>query len=202
MSKYKHIYLDFDGVVCDTNELKKRNIFLATSRFVNSKEALAFTDYFTKNNGLPREKKIFNYFHEHELGKKILDLYNILNKNLIEAFLIEGLVDFLNENKRVPMSILSGGDRTEISEYLKEKSIIAFFDNIFCGPNTKEENLLSTQISRPALFIGDSAHDYEVAKKFKLDFIFLYGSSQETQWNHEKFPAASIYENFKHIKNI
>jgi HAD superfamily hydrolase (TIGR01549 family) len=196
MTVFKQIFLDFDGVIADTNTLKKQNIMAALLNYIDESDANKFVTYFIANNGIPREKKIFAYFSDKALALKILNSYNSLNKNLIDAMLIEGLVEFLNKNKHIPIFILSGGDRLEIEDFLLCKSIRKYFTEILCGPKTKEENLELFDLKRPALYIGDSAHDYELAKKFYLEFIFLYGTSQEVEWSDKKFPDASFFKNF------
>lgn len=202
MRLYKKIILDFDGVIADTNSIKKQNILSASLNFLSESEANSFATFFTRNNGIPREKKIFSYFSDHAIAKDILNSYNMLNENLINAKTIEGLEDFLIENNDIPISILSGGARSEIESFLLRKSLRKYFAEIMCGPKTKEENLDLVDLIKPALFIGDSAHDYEVAQKFSLDFVFLYGTSQEVELTHEKFPGALFYKNFKKIKFV
>ena len=34
----------------------------------------------------------------------------------------------------------------------------------------------------PSLFLGDSLVDYEVARMFSLDFVFVYGASNVSEW--------------------
>ena len=71
-----------------------------------------------------------------------------------------------------------GGDQEEIIRLFSRKSLLKYFDvGIFGSPDSKEEivarELKKSTGQSPALFIGDSKYDYQVAKKNNLDFIFL-----------------------------
>ena len=195
LKSYSLIFLDFDGVICDSDLLKEKNIYIATRKFFNDKTAEEFTEYFTSNNGIPREIKVLNYFGNNITSQKILLEYEKLNKNLISAKLNVGLKNFLVSfnNKKV---ILSGGDKKEIENYLITKAIYKYFDKILCGPLTKIKNIELIKLQRPSLFIGDSKYDYEVAKYFELDFIFMLGNTQYQNFDNE-LRNVFITKNFK-----
>lgn len=184
LNSYNLIFLDFDGVICDSNSLKEMNIYNATKKFFNDKTAKEFTEYFTSNNGIPRELKVLNYFGNNIISQKILKEYEKLNKNLISARLNVGLKNFLTSfnNKKL---ILSGGDKKEIENYLITKKIYKYFDRILCGPLSKIQNIEMIELQRPALFIGDSRYDYEVTKYFEIDFLFMYGKTQYQNFDDE-----------------
>lgn len=195
-NNFNQIFLDFDGVICDSNSLKAENIFKASSIFTDENNAKKFTEFFIKNNGIPREYKTIQYFRNEILAEKILVEYEKLNENLIDAVLNPGLLEFLEFYDFKEIFILSGGSKYEIKEYLNKKNIVDYFDAIFCGPKTKEQNLKNINIAYPALFIGDSVHDYEVAKKFNLDFIFMYGATQVFNWK-EIMPGIKKTKDYK-----
>ena len=60
----KNIFIDFDGVICDSNEIKKGNIEAAAALYVDKKTARTFREYFIANNGLPRDLKTKEFFKE------------------------------------------------------------------------------------------------------------------------------------------
>lgn len=195
-AKFNQIFYDFDGVICDSNSIKGKNIYKAASSIMNKKDAAEFADFFTKNNGIPREKKIVEYFENEEISKTVLDRYNSLNKNLNDALLLTGLTQHLEKYSDREKFVLSGGSRLEIESYLKKNDLNNFFVEILCGPKTKEENLSQFKIKYPAIFIGDSLHDYEVALKFNLKFVFMYEATQLTDWEKNKFENTIITKNF------
>ena len=74
--KYRNIIFDFDGVVVDSNFIKSECIYLASLKYCNSDYHTDFVNFFTHNNGVPREIKISKYF-DIETSNKILKLITI-----------------------------------------------------------------------------------------------------------------------------
>lgn len=191
LSKYKQILFDFDGVLFDTNHIKKQNIFDAAKLFVEVQIAQEFTQYFTANNGIPREKKIFLFFQGKEhIANNILKTYNNLNNNLDSAMPINGVREFLEQCKSKNKIIISGGDYNEIMNLLWKNNLDKYFQSILCGPLTKDQNFKKIDLNKSTVFFGDSFHDYEVAQKYSVDFIFVYGVSQDTR--NEKLKSNSL----------
>lgn len=200
MEQYQHILLDFDGVVCDSNSIKSENILLAAKQYTDEDTARKFQTWFTKQTGIPRERKTNSFFKDENISGQILSAYERLNERLINAEIMPGIKDFLSINKNIPFIILSGGNKKEIESYLKKHDLLQFIELILCGPATKEENLKKYPLHGKTLFIGDSLYDFEVAQKFFFDFIFLYGYTQFKEWQSFKFPAnVNKFENFKNI---
>ena len=81
LRSFEHYIFDFDGVIFDTNSLKEKNIFKAVSLFEPG-SAQSFTKFFTQNNGIPREEKIFS-----KRLKKINQEKSLMHmKNLIRIY--------------------------------------------------------------------------------------------------------------------
>jgi len=197
---YRQILLDFDGVVCDSNGLKEMNILKAAEKVVSRDVALQFQQYFTSNNGIPREIKINHFFKDAQIAESILQDYEALNKNLVNASLVPGIETFLESNKAAEITIISGGVESEIKHYLQQHNLDKYIARVLCGPKTKEENLQTIAINESCVFIGDSLHDFEVAEKFSVDFIFIYGYTQFTGWSTFNFPAGVLkYKDFDHL---
>jgi len=194
--QYNNIFVDFDGVISNSNELKKQNILKAATTYLSVSQTKDFVSYFTSNNGIPREKKIYSYIKDVKIADKILIDYNKLNVSLLNAPLINGVEEFLKKNTQTKIIVLSGGDLEEISKYLAFHLIDIFFTDILCGPKTKEDNIKNYNLSYPALFIGDSLHDYEIAQKFNFDFVFMFGATQEAEWQNHIFKNTLFIKDF------
>ncbi|MDC0289931.1 HAD family hydrolase [bacterium] len=180
MNRRKNIFIDFDGVISDTNTLKEKNINEAY-KYIFGEYNSEFVDFFTRNNGVPREIKLKQYFDSPKVEGQILKQYFLLNENLLDANLASGFLDYLKINNESHIYILSGGDKNEISSFLVKNNILHFFNEIFTGPKTKSENLSGCTLSSNDIFIGDSRHDYLVAREYNLNFIFMTDFSQESQ---------------------
>ena len=141
---------------------------------------------FISNNGLPREIKIEKYFDLEESSLVLFNYNEILKTELVFANFTDSFDLFLGhlESFNLVPSILSGGDELEILNFLKKKNYLHRFKRIMGGPTTKFNNINSINLFEKCLFIGDSKIDYEVAKKFNLDFIFMYGYTQFSSWEN------------------
>jgi len=195
LKNYKNIIFDFDGVIVDSNDMKKSAIFKAADQYTIAEKRDEFVEYFIHNNGLPRELKINNYF-DKTTSAKILNLYNSLLKTmLINTSFTTGFQNFLNLVKfnQLNSYIVSGGDKNEIIDILKSNNILEHFIDIKAAPYTKEKNIEMLNINcEKTLYIGDSLIDYKAAKKYNISFIFMYGYSQFYNWK----------EYFKNEKDI
>ena len=85
--------------------------------------------------------------------------------------------------------IVSGGDQAELPGVFASRGIAEWFDGgIFGSPDTKDEilarELVSGNIQQPALFLGDSKYDHQADSVARLDFVFLNGWSEVTDWQH------------------
>lgn len=184
LSIYKNIILDFDGVVIDSNKIKENAITKVAKKYLDSKDATDFVNYFISNNGLPRQIKIEKYFDLEESLLALFDYNEILKTELVFANFTNGFDSFIGhlESFNLVPSILSGGDELEIINFLMKKDYLSKFKRIMGGPKTKINNLRSLNLLEKCLFIGDSRIDYEVAEKFNLDFVFMYGYTQFSSW--------------------
>lgn len=190
-----NIFIDFDGVIADTNNIKKTNISSAYYNITGNYNK-EFVKYFTENNGIPRELKLKKFINNDILEHKILHEYSALNDSLLNANINQGLISYLKKNRNKDVFILSGGDYKEIELFLIKKNINKYFNKILCGPKTKDENLKSIEITENDLFIGDSKHDYSVAKNNCLKFIFM------TNYTQEKSPFEFLDKSVLIVKNF
>ncbi len=195
INSYDLVIFDFDGVIVDSNQIKKKCIYLSVKKNTSESRATKFTEYFVSNNGIPRRIKIEKYFNEKR-SHKILNDYNELLKEKESEIKINQ--EFLEIIKKIKIKkiILSGGERDEIERILNKNRLADIFDKILCSPLTKDENLKKVKNSSNKLFIGDSRIDYEVSVNNNLDFIFY------TKFTQEKHPYSFLGENVSSINNL
>jgi phosphoglycolate phosphatase-like HAD superfamily hydrolase len=185
MDKIHTLILDVDGVILDSNHLKEQNIHQAAKPFGDPIEIAEFVRYFVDLNGVPREHKINKFFgRQPDVSRTILRRYNALNQaTLLEVELTKGCQAFLlAQAHKQPTYALSGGKESEVKAVLNRKGLASYFKKIMGGPTTKSEHLERLPITRPAVFVGDSRHDAEVAKRFDLKFIFMHQYTQFQDW--------------------
>jgi len=198
ISQYKTILFDCDGVVLNSNFLKIEAYRLTALEFGASEEdAMKLVNYHIEYTGISRNIK-FTYFLETILKKQadessmnhLLKQLNIEVERLLEnCDIAEGLERLREKTKQAHWMIVSGGDQEEIIRLFSRKSLLKYFDvGIFGSPDSKEE-IVARELKKitgqsPALFIGDSKYDYQVAKKNNLDFIFLSDWTNFFEWKN------------------
>jgi phosphoglycolate phosphatase-like HAD superfamily hydrolase len=199
-SKYDNIIFDFDGVIVDSNFIKEKCIFQASKDYAQKDYHNNFIEYFIKNNGVPREIKIDNFFSKEQSIQILKKYNNCLSSKLKEINVTNEFLSFINllkfYNKK--LFVLSGATREEVLNIIRNKGLDKKFIKIMGGPKTKEENLETTVLTGKTLFIGDSKKDYEVSKQYNFDFIFMYGYSQFKEWK-EFFKDKNILMSIKDL---
>ncbi len=180
----KKIYIDFDGVIVDSNKFKelaiRKSIYFINGQ--NKKSDLAIK-YFNVNAGLPREKKLSKFFN-FEVTDKIMKLYA---KKCKESYLnskpIIGTLEFLEylnkKYKEIDIYVLSGGEKNEISKFILDHKMNNFFSDILASNKLKSQHLMDTNASKNDYFIGDSKRDLETAINHPLKFIYIKGYNSQ-----------------------
>ena len=214
ISQYKTILFDCDGVVLNSNFLKIEAYRLTALEFGASEEdAMKLVNHHIEYTGISRNIK-FTYFLEKILNKTVNDvsmnhLLNQLNyevERLLEnCEIAQGLEALRERTKDSNWMIVSGGDQEEIIRLFTRKNLLKYFDvGIFGSPDSKEDivtrELKKSTGQKPALFIGDSKYDYQVAKKNNLDFIFLSDWTNFSEW--KSFCAENKIEIYQKLDDL
>lgn len=193
INDYKTLVFDCDGVVLNSNKVKTDAFYKAALPY-GKDAAEALVHYHVSNGGVSRYKK-FAYFLENVVGnesesalRQLLDDYaSYVRDGLLSCERAEGLEELRNSTSDTRWLIVSGGDQVELREIFKQRGIHLWFDGgIFGSPDAKEDILAREidegNISKPALFLGDSKYDYKAAQSAQLDFVFLNGWSEMSDW--------------------
>ena len=204
--KINTIIFDCDGVILNSNQLKTKAYYKAALPSYGHELASSLTTYLMNNAGKPRGHFI-DYFLKNivspdisELGyEELLNAVTLeIQKGLMECEISPCLFKLRERTPNIKWLVASGGVEKELRNVFKNRSLFDLFDGgIYGGPKTKDEILTSlcnnNHIKFPVLFLGDSKYDYEVARKAKLDFLFVSGWSEFEDWqnycNRNKIPS-------------
>jgi len=187
LKKYNSFIFDFDGVILDSNNIKKSAIGEAVQDVLSDQKASEFVNYFVGLNGIPREEKIAKYVPKEQYEYVLNKYESIIDIKLKSATLIPGVKSIIQALSRLKkgMIVLSGGTQAEVMQLLVDRGLSENFDGVYGGPKNKEENLQGLSLDKPVLYFGDSEVDYLVSKNNGFDFVFVYGASNILDWKNK-----------------
>lgn len=208
LKKYRTLVFDCDGVILNSNHVKT-NAFYKTTLPYGKDAANAFVKYHTDNGGISRYKK-FAYFLESIAPKvegpnldELLERYaDEVIEGLLTCDIASGLAELRAQTPDSRWLIVSGGSQEELRRVFEKRGLTRLFDGgIFGSPTPKKEILdrekASGNIKADALFIGDSKYDYESAEHANLDFVFISGWSEVSDW-----PSWVEINKIEYVKSI
>lgn len=182
--KYKAIIFDFDGVICDSVDVKTKAFASLYASYGPEIEQMVI-NYHLNHGGISRFKKI-QYFEENFLNRKISEkeieekanlFAKIVKEKVINSNYLPGVLDFIKEmSKFVPLFICTGTPQFEIIEITEKKEINLFFKEIYGSP-TEKKTIISTILNKYKLsssevvYFGDATTDQIATKAFDMPFI-------------------------------
>ena len=194
LKNYNHIIWDWNGTLFNDVELCAgiMNMLLTQESLPNisiQKYKSIFTfpviDYY-KIAGHTFEKMSFEV-----LGKLFMDEYEVRKNN---CKLFPGVSRLLAEikSKNIQQHLLSAYEQNNLNNILEHFGIINYFqfivglDNIYAGGKSHLAQDLAMKIRSNGstgniLLIGDTIHDYEVAKEIDSDCILLSHGHQDEE---------------------
>jgi HAD superfamily hydrolase (TIGR01549 family) len=181
LKKYNIIFWDFDGVIKESVEIKgiafKRLFHQFGDDIVNKIEK-----HHLNNGGISRYEKIPLYLNwagivsdNTTIERYANDFSKIVIKAVVDSNWVDGVKEYiLNNYNNQKYFLLTATPQEEIEIILNKLEIINCFENIYGSPNKKEiiiNKILSSNMSKKSVMIGDSKSDYSAALMNKIDFI-------------------------------
>ncbi|NQV11637.1 MAG: HAD family hydrolase [Cyanobacteria bacterium] len=201
LSGYHTIVFDCDGVILDSNRVKTESFRTAAMPYGEA-AAAALVKHHVSNGGVSRYVK-FAYFLETIVPKHAPDLIPELNAPALEALLstyaqsvrtglmtcavTEGLDELRAATAESRWLIVSGGDQVELREIFAARGLISYFDGGIMGSPDTKDIILRRETERGnikgrGLFLGDSRYDHQAATRAGLDFVFVSGWTELSEW--------------------
>lgn len=194
------IIYDFDGVICDSVNIKTE-AFVELYQSYGKGVQQAVKEYHLAHGGISRYEK-FRYFQSVLLGESVnqqqidalADQFSLLVKQkVIASNYLPGVIDFLKANKGKKQFICTGTPQNEIEVIIEKKELKALFEEVYGSPKTKTEIIqiiLEKYSASPndCIFFGDAMTDYDAAKACSIPFIGIINEDTE-------FPEETILIN-------
>jgi phosphoglycolate phosphatase-like HAD superfamily hydrolase len=197
------IIFDFDGVICDSVNIKTKAFAKIYEEFGEDVVAKVVS-YHLQHGGISRYEK-FRYYHKEFLNinlseedlTRMGELFSeIAYQKVIASPYIPGALEYIQKSsKSASLFICTGTPETEIKLILKERGLLEYFTSIYGSPRTKTEIINKIMVTHDFLpgqlkFYGDAMTDYIAAINTSVEFIGVY--SPETTFP----PEVVVIENF------
>ena len=196
------IIYDFDGVICDSVNVKTE-AFVELYKNEGAEIQAQVREYHLLNGGISRFEK-FRYFQSALLKKEVSEndinvladkFAALVKEKVISSAYITGAYEFIKKNSSKQQFICTGTPEIEILEIAERKGISHFFQHLYGSPKTKTEiiDMILTQTSvnkEKCIFFGDAMTDYKAAKSCNIPFIGIKNTDT-------KFPSGTaLIEDF------
>lgn len=180
---------DFDGVICDSVNIKTE-AFVEMYQPYGTEIQEKVKTYHLMYGGISRFEK-FSYFESHLLGKKVTeakinDLASrfsaLVKEKVIAANYIPGAFEFISINKDKRQFICTGTPENEILEIIEAKEIDSYFEKAYGSPSSKSSIIKAilkycNKSSDDCIFFGDAMTDYNAAVECSIPFIGIQEAS-------------------------
>jgi phosphoglycolate phosphatase-like HAD superfamily hydrolase len=192
------IVYDFDGVICDSVNLKT-SAFVEMYKSYGEEVVAEVVSYHLANGGVSRFEK-FKYINKYIIGKIISEVElheladrfsDLVKQKVIQSTYLNGAYSFLIEHAKSHFQfICTGTPEKEIIDILNAKKIESFFTEIYGSPKSKDEILElimnDYHLQRnEILFIGDALTDYKTAFTRGVFFVGILN-------DNTKFPNGTL----------
>ena len=209
MVHLKAIFLDFDGVICESCQIKNDAYYNSYKEFGDD-IASKVLEYHLQHGGVSRVK-IFPIAHRmflnREIGKEehqmMCERFTAwVEQEVVKAPLVAGVEDFLKEwQGRAKIFVSSGTPQDEMRRIVSAKGLGQYFTEVLGSPDLKADHvrnmLQKYSISKAdALFVGDAITDRDAAMDAGVNFIARI--SQDSRLQKEPYTI----QDFREIGNL
>ena len=207
LREVKKIFIDFDGVIVDSNKFKESAIKNSVYKLLGeSKKNIEAVRYFNINAGISREKKLSLFFNSEEVSM-IMKLYaKECNQFFSKATPTRGFKTFVeyikNYHSYIKLFILSGGERDEIKLFLDKNKLLFFFEDILGSEKSKSIHLEEKLVSNNDIFIGDSKNDLNTSLKVGLKFILIEEYKSLASFPEDSLIKEKVFLNTKNFESL
>ena len=190
------VIFDCDGVILQSNRMKSDAFGQVLVQY-DPKIVEAFIVWHKKTGGVSRFEKFAKFFR-YRLGVENWqalteaacgDFGNIVFEGLCRCPFVPGFDSYLAwlQTQNIPLAVNTGGAEDEVRAVFRTRGILSDFQVVLGSPTTKFDNMIKLRemdLLRPgAIYFGDSKLDFELARDFELNFVYV---EHESEWPEGK----------------
>lgn len=206
MLEKKVIIFDFDGVICESVDVKTE-AFSEMYKNYGKSIVKKVIEHHEKNGGMSRFEK-FKFYHKNFLNTEInqneinylaKQFSDLVLEKVVRAPLVEGVLDFIKLNQNhFSFYISTGTPKNEIDIILKKKKLTKYFKDVYGSPEKKDNHVKEilkkmNYSTKNVVFIGDAKTDYDAALNNNIKFIGRFTT------DHSILNSNYLIEDFKNF---
>lgn len=184
MQVVEAVFLDFDGVVVESSQIKTAAFHAMYAPYGEAVVSQAVAHH-VANGGISRRKKI-RHCHRALLGITLDDaeldalcrtFSGLVEDAVVEAPLVTGAGAFLDaHHRRLPLFVVSGTPEVELHRIVARRDLGRYFAGVYGSPREKPmilNGILDELRLAPAntLFVGDARTDHDAAAICGIPFV-------------------------------
>lgn len=200
------LVFDCDGVILHSNAIKTRAFHQVALPF-GSGHADDLVAYHLHHGGISRFEKFKHLADllgisrsDHDwVSQRCEEFAKYVCEALLTCELANGLTELRAAFPDKRWFVVSGGKQSELRYVFAQRGIADLFDGgIFGSPSDKDTILAKLRAESgldDGVFLGDSRYDHEAAVRNSLDFVFIHGWTDVTDWrtycDQHRIPAVA-----------
>lgn len=186
------VIFDCDGVILHSNRLKSDAFGAVLSKYDNARVD-EFVEWHRATGGVSRFTKFQHFFRdmiavpdwEQRTEAACAAFGDTVFRGLIACDMVPGVDQFLKDLQTagVDCTVNTGGAQAEVRTVFQKRDLAPYFKAILGSPATKHDNMGALKsmgyLEAGSVYFGDSQLDWELARDFDLDFVFI---AFESEW--------------------
>jgi phosphoglycolate phosphatase-like HAD superfamily hydrolase len=205
LESYKFVFLDFDGVIKDSVEVKAdafERLFSSYGKDIS----MRVRTHHEANGGASRYEKLPLYLEwvgirpDKNTIEDFAERFSSLAKGgVINSAWVAGMPDYLIDNaKKKPLFLVTATPQKEMEEILSALNIPHCFKQVIGSPSNKTiavSKMMRNYKIEPedAVMVGDSASDHQAATENNIAFILRRTSLNQ---NLQKIHSGAVIKDF------
>lgn len=183
MNSINTIIFDFDGVICDSVNIKTEAFIELYSNYPKPITE-SVKKYHLEHGGISRFEKIKyfetvllkNEYNSEIISKKAQIFSNLVKNKVVKSEYITGVINFIKKNHNTLKFICTGTPESEIIDIVHKREINSYFTGVFGSPKSKEKIIhniiLKWKIDpKEILYFGDAMTDLYASQKYGINFV-------------------------------
>ena len=185
LDSYSHVFLDFDGVIKDSNKVKEDS-FVELFPDVDESIKTRIRQHHNSNLGVSRYVKIPIYASYAQVSTEHSNILSLQSKfssivinSVIDSDWMPGAITFLERySVSKNLILLTATPTDEIIHITERLKINTHFNAIYGSPMNKSAAIFevlkaASILSSQCLFIGDAYTDFKAAEDAGIDFCWV-----------------------------